>query len=52
MEQKLSPLPTFLLPTVVLDGVIGELTRNADGFKISARDDLFIFCRALFRNVF
>lgn len=42
--EQLPALPTFLLPTLVFqDGVIGELTRNADGFKMSAKDDLFFF---------
>lgn len=51
--EQLPPLPTFLLPTLVFqDGVIGELTRNADGFKISAKDDLFIFFKAVLCNVF
>lgn len=46
MGKQLSPLPTFLLPILVFqDVVIGEFTRNADGFKISARDDLFIFLK-------
>lgn len=50
--EQLPALPTFLLPTLVFqDGVIGELTRNADGFKISAKDDLFIFFKALLCNV-
>lgn len=37
---ELAPLPTFLFPTLVFqDGIIRQLTRNADGFSISAKDD-------------
>ena len=42
MEQRPPPLPAFLLPTLVFkDGVIRQLTRNADGFTFSVKNDPF-----------